>query len=281
VQRAPVREQPIVFLDNQPARPFVELRVGQSVGYFLLDTGAAAHVMSDWFFHAAFPERRISGRTGFAIDFSGVPIPVTVVAKVGTSWADGQERDLEFGVGPFSTAGEADGLAGIISPQALLELGGSLELDFPGRALRWWPAPPERGVTYSLQERTLKACRASTKGAVVYGWAMAVEGRAVWAMMDTGSPLTAVTAESDPGRLLAARSHPVRSGYGVSRAPIETRAAPTQIDFGGVPWNGEVAIMKLPLAECGMSALVGMNLLRRCSVVLSRDRGTVLCSPLR
>jgi hypothetical protein len=71
------------------------------------------------------------------------------------------------------------------------------------------------------------------------------------------------------------------AGRGVSRAPIETRAASSVIDFGGVPWRGEVAIMKLPLADCGTGALVGMNLLRRCSVVVSGARGTVLCSPVR
>jgi hypothetical protein len=37
--------------------------------------------------------------------------------------------------------------------------------------------------------------------------------------------------------------------------------------------------MRLPLEDCGALALLGMNLLRRCSVVLSGDAGTVLCSP--
>lgn len=277
----PSRSVPIIFLDNQPSRPFVELRVGQSVGWFLLDTGAAGHVMSDWFFAAAFPDRAALGRRGFAVDFSGVRIPVTIVSALPTSWADGQFQPLDFSVGSFSRPGEADGMAGIISPQALLELGGSVELDFPGRAMRWWPRPPTRGVEYSLQSRTLQACRASTSGAIVYAWAMAVEGRAVWAMMDTGSPVTAVAPESEPGRLLWPRSRPMTSGMGVSHAPIETRAASSVIDFGGVPWHGEVAIMKLPLADCGTGALVGMNLLRRCSVVVSADRGTVLCSLVR
>jgi hypothetical protein len=276
---APSRSVPIVFLDNQPSRPMVELRIGQSVGWFLLDTGAAGHVMSDWFFHAAFPDRPVQGRRAFAVDFGGVPIPTTVMPSLATSWSDGQTAPIDFSVGPFSRPGDADGMAGIISPQALIDSGGTVELDFRGRALRWWSGHPSRGVAFSIAAGTLQACRAGSKGAVVYAWAAGIEGESVWAMMDTGSPITAIAPDSNAGRRLWQRSRPIAPGRGASLAPIEARAAGATLEFGGVPWIGDVALMKLPLAECGTSALLGMNVLRRCSVVLSRDRGTVLCGP--
>jgi hypothetical protein len=279
VPQAPSRGVAIVFPENQPSRPMVQLRVGQSVGWFLLDTGAAGHVMSDWFFHAAFPERALVGKRTFAIDFGGVPIPTTSVPQLTVTWDDGQVTPLEFAVGPFSKPGDADGMAGIISPQKLFEGGGTVELDFPGRALRWWSAPPTRGVSYAIADGSLQACRAGGRGAVVYAWAAGVEGESVWAMMDTGSPITAIAPDSSPGRRLWPRSRPVSSGRGVSHAPIETRAVGARMDFGAVPWVGDIALMKLPLVDCGISALLGMNVLRRCSIVLSQDRGTVLCSP--
>ncbi len=275
----PARSVPIVFLDNQPSRPMVELRIGRSVGWFLLDTGAATHVMSDWFFHAAFPDRPVQGRRAFAVDFGGVPIPTTVVANLTAGWGDGQTAALDFSVGPFSKPGDADGMAGIISPQTLIDAGGTVELDFRGRALRWWSAHPTRGVAFSIEAGTLQACRAGSRGAVVYAWAAGIEGESVWAMMDTGSPITAIAPDSNAGRRLLQRSRPIAPGRGASRAPIEARAAGATLEFGGVPWIGDVALMKLPLADCGTTALLGMNVLRRCSVVLSRDRGTVLCGP--
>jgi hypothetical protein len=181
-------------------------------------------------------------------------------------------------VGPFSRPDERDALAGILSPQALLE-DGSLELDFPGQALRWWEAPPTRGVSYSLASQTLRACRGGSRGEVIYAWAMGVDGQAMWAMMDTGSPVTAVSPNSPVGAALEPSSRPVHGGRGASNAPVSTRMAMAQLNFGGVPWVGEVALMRLPLEDCGALALLGMNLLRRCSVVLSGDAGTVLCAP--
>jgi hypothetical protein len=270
---------PIVVLASQPRRPFVELRVGQSVGYFLLDTGADGHVMSDWFFRAAFPEGAARGRTGQAVDFAGVPIPITVVSGLEVRWADGRPEVLDFAVGPFSRPADADGLAGIVSPQALLSEGGAVELDFPAAAFRRWARAPERGLGYSLQARTLRACPSDNRRPLLYAWAAGVEGEVLWAMMDTGSPVTAVALDASVGRRLWPRARPVQSGRGVSNAPVEARALPARVDFGGVPWEVDLAVMRLPMRDCGTGALLGMNLLARCAVTLARDRGWVRCRP--
>lgn len=277
---APRHQVPIVFLEGQPNRPFVELRVGHSVGWFLLDTGAAGHVMSDWFYAAAFPGQALHGRRAVAVDFAGVAIPMTLVGAVPTQWADGQQRLLEFSVGPFSLPGDVDGLAGVISPQLLAQVG-SLELDFRGGALRWWEHRPTRGVSYSLADRTLRACPGGSHGEVIYAWAMGVEGEPMWAMMDTGAPMTAVSPGSDVGRRLTPTSEPMKGGRGASNAPVLGRVTSATMQFGGVAWVGRVALIHLPLEQCGAMALLGMNLLRQCSVVLSGDSGTVLCSPTR
>lgn len=273
------RAVPIVFLEGQPRRPFVELRVGESVGWFLLDTGAAGHVVSDWFFQAAFPGRAPTGGRGFAVDFAGVPIPTTVVRGVDVTWADGVRASLTVSVGPFSRVGEADGLAGVLSPQRLLAAGEGVELDFRGGALRWWANPPRHGAYYSVEERTLLRCAASSDGAPVFSWATAVDGEALWAMMDSGSPVTAVSVQHPAGQRLLPRSRPIASGRGASNAPLEARAAPAEIQFAGLPWRGEVAVMKLPLAQCNTAGLIGMNILRRCSVLLTPGWGSVACVP--
>jgi len=273
------RTVPIVFLEGQPQRPFVELRVGESVGWFLLDTGAAGNVMSDWFFQSAFPGRRLEGGRGVAVDFAGVPIPTTIVRGVDVTWADGRSSRVTMAVGPFSRVGDADGLAGVLSPQRLLESGGGVELDFLGRALRWWDHPRAHGSYYSVDQRTLLRCAASTDGAPIFSWATAVDGEPVWAMMDSGSPVTAVSSEHPTGQRLLPRSRPIESGRGASNAPLVARAAPAEVHFAGMPWVGSVAVLKLPLVECNTAALIGMNILKRCSVLLTPGWGSVACVP--
>jgi hypothetical protein len=271
---------PIVFLPSQPRRPFVELRVGQSVGYFLLDTGAGGHVMSDWFFRAAYPGRPLRGAPATAVDFAGVPIPTTLVSGLDVQWADGLAGALTFSVGPFSRPADSDGMAGIISPQSLLASWGAVELDFPGRTLRAWREPGGEGLEYALEARTLRACPAGTQAqASVYAWAVGVEGEALWAMMDSGSPVTALARDGPLGQRLWPLARPIEAGRGLSNAPLESRAIPVRVDFGGLPWRAEVALLKLPLASCGTRALLGMNLLERCAVTLARDRGWVRCLP--
>ncbi len=270
---------PIVFLENQPWRPFVELRIGESVGYFLLDTGAAGHVMSDWFFRSAFPGRPVDGRSASAVDFAGVPIPVTIVGGVEAQWADGDRSPMSFAVGPFSRPADADGLAGILSPQLLFAAAGSVELDFPARVLRFWPDAGGVGHAYSLEERTLRACVASSRGTPVYAWATGLEGEPSWAMMDTGSPITAVSSESPAGKRLLPRSRAIGAGRGASNAPVEARGVIGAMDFGGVVWRVDLAVMRLPFADCGSTALLGMNVLGRCAVTLSRHQGFVRCRP--
>lgn len=273
------RSVPIVFLEGQPHRPFVELRVGASVGWFLLDTGAAGHVMSDWFYDAAFPGRAPEGGRGYAVDFAGVPIPTTVVRGLEVTWADGHRDRVKMSVGPFSKVGDADGLAGILSPQRLLEDAEGLELDFAGRALRWWEHPRVHGAVYSLRERTLLRCAGSTDGAPIFSWATAIDGEPVWAMMDSGSPVTAVSVAHAAGQRLWPQARAIRAGRGASNAPVEARAALAGVLFGGVPWRVDVAVMKLPLAECNTAALIGMNILKRCSVLLTPGWGSVACAP--
>lgn len=273
------RTVPIVFLEGQPHRPFVELRVGASVGWFLLDTGAAGNVMSDWFYDAAFPGRAPEGGKGFAVDFAGVPIPTTVVRGLEVTWADGHVDRVTMSVGPFSKVGDADGLAGVVSPQRLLADAQGIELDFAGRALRWWEHPRVRGAVYSLSERTLLRCAASTDGAPIFSWATAIDGEPVWAMMDSGSPVSAVSVAHAVGQRLWPQGRTIHAGRGASNAPVEARAAPARILFGGVPWRGDVAVMKLPLVECNTAALIGMNILQRCSVLLTPGWGSVACAP--
>ena len=269
---------PIVFLAGQPQRPFLELRVGQSVGYFLLDTGAGAHVMSDWFFRAAFPDRPVQGRPATAVDFAGVPIPATRVAGLEVRWPDGRPEALDFSVGPFSRPADADGLAGILSPQALLGAHGAVELDFLAGAVRLWPRAPEEGLGYSVQEGTFRVCPAGG-GTEVYAWATAAEGVPLWAMMDTGAPATAVGLDSPLGQRLWPLARPIAAGRGLSNAPLDTRVIPVRVDFGGLPWRVESLVLRLPLAGCGTQALLGMNLLRHCAITLARDRGWARCRP--
>ncbi len=267
---------PIVFLPGQPNRPFLELRVGQSVGYFLLDTGAGAHVMSEWFYRAAFPDRPLQGQPAAAVDFAGVPIPATRVRGLEVRWPDGRPEALAFSVGPFSRPADADGLAGILSPQSLLGDREAVELDFPAGAFRLWQRAPAQGLGYSVQEGTLRVCAAGG-GTTVTAWATAAEGTPVWALMDTGAPATAVGLDSPLGQRLWPVARPIQAGRGLSNAPLDTRATPVRVDFGGRAWGVEALVLRLPLASCGTSALLGMNLLRHCAVTLARDRGWARC----
>jgi predicted aspartyl protease len=113
----------------------------------------------------------------------------------------------------------------------------------------------------------------------VFAWATAVDGEPLWAMMDTGSPVTALALEAPLGQRLWPTARPVEAGRGLSNAPVEARAVTAQVDFAGVSWRAQVAVMKLPLRECGTGALLGMNLLGHCSVTVARDRGWARCQP--
>jgi hypothetical protein len=105
---------------RQPRLPYVQLTVGATAGWFLVDTGASRHVMSAKFFRAAFPGRVTGRTTGVALSWAGRPQPMSEARALPVAWPDGARDALDFAA--------ASGIVpDLRCAEALLHLGLALE----------------------------------------------------------------------------------------------------------------------------------------------------------
>ncbi|MFZ0551014.1 MAG: aspartyl protease family protein [Steroidobacteraceae bacterium] len=131
-----------IFYDHALAaqgfpNPLVKARIAGHEAIFIVDTGAAANVLADWYVKVA---RIPSAKTdSTAVGTNGKTAPERLSHRLQGHWSDGQRFNLnEAVVLAFPSYFESLHLGGLVSPQALAPPGMAAVLDLRERWLRFF-----------------------------------------------------------------------------------------------------------------------------------------------
>ena len=107
-----------------------------------------------------------------------------------------------------------------------------------------------------------------------------LDGHAAVLELDTGAETSSVRVSSSAGEALDARAEPTREAAGVGSSTSARVARGTAIAVGDVTMNTDVKLVTgdEELA-CPSDGLLGMDVLKRCTLVLTRLQAVVRCDP--
>jgi len=171
------------------------------------------------------------------------------------------------------------GLGGVLSPQLASPAGAAIELDFRTsvvRALDSTQAARVFGPPPGWQ--TLHPLCAVEGGGTLFSIRVEVQGTSVEMILDSGSTHTSVPLNSPLGASLAARS----TGR-AETSSITGRVQERVVDGVSIALAGHHQLLDLRVVEprpnCLEGAVLGLDVLRNCRVVVTRDRGAIRCGP--
>jgi hypothetical protein len=245
----------------------VEGKVGDQPVRFILDTGAAVHVIDAQVATAA-KIATPANATSISIDGWGVlPSHAALV------------RELPASI-------RTHGIGGVISPQLLADAGQAVVVDLVNQKLRSspksmaWSAMEDVGALLTPPAQR-KLCAADVEG--ITGVAMAVDGAVdgehAHLAIDTGASRSLFLEGSKVGA--RAQAHPV---LGRTMAAGAAADVATSI-YGGVPitagaWSQTADVGLTPPnrpAPCGSEGRLGMDVLHDCALAMTADEFLVAC----
>jgi hypothetical protein len=269
-------------VDGQPLRiGVVHAKVGGVSTLAMIDSGAGRHVMSS----------TLAKRLGLPI----------VDSEDTTHDAAG--RVLTFGVVPDASI-EIDGLGVlpeqppvvldlpvqfdemgvglILSPQRAVDDGRALSIDYRSGELMVVAdeAPQQEGL--AARDRWPEPSRCAGSGersGPLYSVEATIDGERVPLTLDTGADATCVFGGAPIARVLRSRYKTTAESALVAGGPIVTHRTPAiRVHVGRV-----TALQTLPIlprdasGTCGQQGNLGLDVLRKCVVVISREHADVRC----
>lgn len=266
--------------DDFPS-PLVDVIVSGQPTTMLVDTGATHQVVGRWVAEQIGPVTQDANDVG--IDHAGKALPIARLEGaqiVVSGWGpiDASEAVVVAIPGPL----ERRGIGGVLSPQALAAEGRAVVLDFRrgtmteaawGDAMRGLDA--EAGAAAYGE---VKSCGPGG-GALAYVQ-VAIGGTEVLAQLDTGATQTTVRAASAAGAALAKRAKGASSAIAASGTYTVATAEGTRVALGELAMDVDVALVpKAARTGCTNDAQIGMDVLRRCVIVLGPSAVATKCSP--
>lgn len=257
-----------ILLDRRETGPIVSVALGRTHTWLLLDTGASSHILSDDVWAAAFPGLKPVGARASVMDFSGVVRPAVLVREVPVRFTDGWTHPIDVLVGPRFSKDQP--FAGALNPHLLNE-GGVVVLDLPGRELRWG-APPGAadGETYEVARGSLRICEPSSNHGLELVVPVQVAGEWVDLLLDTGAQFTALDADLPVAQRLLRHARPAGSVGGASGRAIATARVSAPVGFGGALQLNEVRLLSRRTGPCGEHGVLGMETLRTCRLTFAQ-----------
>jgi hypothetical protein len=180
----------------------VRARIAGREAIFIVDSGASANVLADWFAEAAgIPAATIDST---ADDAGGKTTPERIAHRVQGLWSDGQRFSLgEAAVIAFPPYFKSLHLGGLVSPQLLGPAGMATVLDLRIPSLEFVPfaralSDLRRSKAPTVPLELTPSCRNATSKLVnrVYVAPVTVAGVTDLMLVDTGSTGTIFSADS-------------------------------------------------------------------------------------
>lgn len=279
---APAKRAALRFeLDDQDfPSPLVDVVVSGQPTTMLLDTGATHQVVGSWVAEQigkATPTRDVGiDHTGKTMALSRLPDAKIVVS----GWGPIDASDAVVVALPGAL--KRRGIGGVLSPQALVREGRAVVLDFRRGAMTEAPLADALGVLESEAGTSVTGEVTSCGpggGALPYVRAD-IGGTEVLAQLDTGATQTTVRAASAAGAALAKRAKGTSSAVAASGTYTVATAEGTRVKLGALEIDTDVALIpKTARPVCANDAQLGMDVLRRCVLVLGVSTLAGKCSP--
>lgn len=287
----PVREAVVRLEAPMPSgeplhNPIVDGTVNGHRVQLLLDTGASLSVIAGWFARKA----RLDVR----------PAPNTMRDSVGATVQAQLARDVDVDVIGWGRVAEHDMLVAelppffeqanvgvILSPQHLVPADEAVILDLRHGRLTAGPAFEailrfERDAGPWLTRPWVRACGdvISALPNVKFSVPVTLDGQTAVLDLDTGAEHSSVHSASKAGEALGTHAQASRNAAGIGGATSARVARDTRIAVGEVVAKADVTLT--PSGEtvtCPSDGLLGMDVLQRCTLVLTRLQAFVRCEP--
>jgi len=245
--------------------PLVRATVRGETAAFIVDTGASVHTIASWLVDAAKMPAAASRAT--TTGSTGVETTVRTVSGESLHVA-GRDGDIRLGdaiVVDFPPIFAEQRIGGLLSPQLLAAAGTAAVLDLQTPRLTFGPARPATvGTRVCRNESSPFANR-------LYSAPATIGGTAGTMLVDTGATSSVVSASSPLGAALSTRPSTTSRAQGVGGPATVTRTVPgVSVQAGGAETTVPVAIGN-PAGACGADGLIGMDVLRRCVLVLGES----------
>lgn len=263
--------------------PLVKAEIAGHEALFIVDSGASANVLADWYAEVAeIP----AGETGSTAEGSGGKTSAARVAhQLQGHWSDGQVFNLnEAVVVAFPPLFKSLHLGGLLSPQLLAPAGTAAVLDLRTPSLHFAPfaralsdlqrskaLPTPLNVTQACENADSKVVNRQYLAPVTTG------GATDLVLVDTGATKTILSDESNIAHAIESRSElgPPSEGVG-GEANGRRIVRDVELLRGGrlIVMNPSLGKVSAP---CGAKGLLGMDALHACLLILGRKEMAFSC----
>lgn len=257
--------------------PLVDVVVGGQPTSLMVDTGATQHVIASWVAKQIGPTSP-SMTTG--VDHVGKNVTLTRLEGV----------DIQVsGWGPLGATGalvaslppilQKQGIGGVLSPISLVKEGRAVVLDLRRGTLAEQAfedaskaLEAEAGVAVAGEVRDC-----GNGGALSFVKAT-ISGVSVEAQLDTGATSTTVRAGAEVGVKLLPLATAQSSAYAASGIFTVPTVESAHVQIGGLDVATSIDLVKRePRTPCTNDGHIGMDLLRRCTIVLGTKAFSAKC----
>ena len=265
--------------DSDFPAPLVDVVVSGQPTTMIVDTGATHQVVGGWVAAQIGPT---AATNDVGIDHAGKTLALTKLPGatiVVSGWGPIDASDAV--VLPIPAALQRQGIGGVLSPQAIATEDRAVVLDFRrgtmtdavlGDALRTLEKEPGAAI-----EGEVRSCGAGN-GALVFVRA-SIAGVEVDAQLDTGATETTVRAGSEVGTRMRPGAKGTSTAVAASGVMRVQTVDGARVKVGALEVETTVGLVpKEARAVCPSDALLGMDVLRRCQIVMSSKVMKARCS---
>jgi predicted aspartyl protease len=257
--------------------PLVDVIVSGQPTSMIVDTGASHHIVASWIAGDA----GTSGAPGGAgIDHAGKTVQLARFEGgnlVVSGW--GRVPTPETLVAALPAALQRHGIGGVLSPQTLVDDSRAVTLDFRKNTMT--DAPVDEALR-ALAAQPGTEMKGEVRDCNVGGHLMFVKatigGQAVEAQIDTGATSTTVQAASEAGKALRPRAKGQASAVAASGVFTVPAAEGVRVAVGAFEMDTTVDLVPGGAFQCGNSAFLGMDVLRRCVMVVGAGVFAAKCT---
>jgi len=278
-----------IFYDNALAAqgfpsPLVKASIAGHEALFIVDTGASANVLADWYVEAAgIPASASADST--ARGSGGKTTAERLVHRLEGHWSDGQRLDLsEAIVVAFPPLFKSLHLGGLVSPQLLAPPGMAAVLDLRTPSLRFVPfaralSDLRRSKAPTVPIDLTPSCKNAESKVVNRQYLASVTAAGVTDLLlvDTGATKTIFSEDSKIARAIENGSEPGPPSEGVG-GEVHGRRVVHNVTLlrGGrvVTLNPSIGEVSVP---CDGKGILGMDALRSCLLILGDSKMAFSC----
>jgi predicted aspartyl protease len=259
--------------------PLLRATIGGRRVWLIVDTGASVHTVASWLVSAARLPTRDS--TAAVTGSTGTEQPVRVFEAVRARLEDGRTLSIPEGVVvDFPPIFQEHEIGGLLSPQ-LLTTRDAVVLDLTAPSITFESFATATARVREGGAAEVRACHnaASRFRNRLYAVPVTADGVQATLLVDTGATGTVAALESGIAKRLEAQSVSGATTQGVGGVATSSRRIPNV----ALTVDRTTTVLDLTIGAvagaCGSDGLLGMDVLKRCVLVLGEPGFSWSCRP--